>query len=235
MKKDSWVNPTCIIPTTTLQLSQEMPAPMCLPRPHWQATPWSFFYRAHSQYVRNFELNGTSITRITQPTSGNKVWQQFSITTAITKWCCKLWKLQAARDMHIVRTLSRTDTGLFYKSKVLHITPTRRIPQPRKGKFSCFLSLSKKIHFRLTSFTFAFFSTQHDNTVLDLVQSCGNCTWMTLILMTAWTLDATAMLAGKNRIFGPRDVFRKRCTMNTVHGPQIGSRRKAATTVAPLA
>lgn len=144
-------------------------------------------------------------------------------------------KVASCKGHAIVWTLSRTDTGLFYKSKVLHITPTRRIPQPLKGKFSYFLSLSEKNHFRLTSFTFAFFSTQYDDTVLDLVQSCGNCTWMMLILMTAWTRDATVMLAGKNRIFGPRDVFRKRCTMNTVHGPQIGSRRKAATTVTPLA
>lgn len=66
------------------------------------------------------------------------------------------------------------------------------------------------------------FSNEHcANTPLDLVQSCGNCTLMMLKLMTAWTLDAMVRLAGKNRIFGPRDVFRKRCTMNTVHGPQV--------------
>lgn len=59
------------------------------------------------------------------------------------------------------------------------------------------------------------------NTPWNLVQSCGNCTLMMLKLMAARTLDAMVRLAGKNRIFGPRDVFRKRCTMNTVHGPQV--------------
>lgn len=59
------------------------------------------------------------------------------------------------------------------------------------------------------------------DTPWNLVQSCGNCTLMMLKLMAARTLDAMVRLAGKNRIFGPRDVFRKRCTMNTVHGPQV--------------